>query len=85
MKRIIFSGSVIEIVYIKYVDLGAFTIEIDGVVIKTVHTDSDQYPHTNIDNLIGDITQMGFALRETRRLPFPGLPTLFKVCRFELA
>ena len=43
------------------------------------------YHHTNIDNLIGDITDSGFALRETRRLPFPGLPTLFKICRFEIA
>ncbi len=45
--------------------------------------DKGDYHHTNIDNLIDDIERNGFKLKQVKRLPFPFLPTLFKICLFE--
>ena len=40
------------------------------------------YHHTNIDNLIDDISAAKFSLHAVSRLPFSWLPCLFKICRF---
>jgi 2-polyprenyl-3-methyl-5-hydroxy-6-metoxy-1,4-benzoquinol methylase len=45
--------------------------------------DKGDYHHTNIDNLINDITNNGFKLMSVKRLPFHFLPCLFKICLFE--
>lgn len=45
--------------------------------------DKGDYHHTNIDNLIEDITNNEFNLKSVKKLPFPFLPCLFKICLFE--
>jgi SAM-dependent methyltransferase len=45
--------------------------------------DKGDYHHTNIDNLIEDITNSGFKLKSLKKLPFSFLPCLFKICLFE--
>jgi len=45
--------------------------------------DKGDYHHTNIDKLIVGITKNGFKLKSVKKLPFPFLPTLFKICQFE--
>jgi 2-polyprenyl-3-methyl-5-hydroxy-6-metoxy-1,4-benzoquinol methylase len=44
--------------------------------------DKGDYHHTNIDNLIAAISNAGFHCLETKKLPFPVLPGLFKICHF---
>tara|TARA_R110002072_G_scaffold50843_3_gene136545 strand:+ start:19603 stop:20292 length:690 start_codon:yes stop_codon:yes gene_type:complete len=45
--------------------------------------DKGDYHHTNIDKLIAGITENGFRLISVKRLPYPFLPALFKICLFE--
>jgi len=45
--------------------------------------DKGDYHHTNIDNLISDISSNNFRLLEISTLPISFLPSLFKICLFK--
>lgn len=44
--------------------------------------DKGDYHHTNIDKLITAISSAKFRCLETKKLPLPVLPSLFKICHF---
>lgn len=44
--------------------------------------DKGDYHHTNIDKLIAAIGNASFQCESVRKLPFPVLPGLFKICDF---
>ena len=44
--------------------------------------DKGDYHHTNIDNLIDEISAGGFEPNEMKTLPFSLAPSLFKICHF---
>lgn len=41
------------------------------------------YHHRNIDDITAVAMAAGFRLLQTAKLPFPAMPTLFKICTFE--
>ena len=54
-----------------------------GRVAAGFHGKGD-YHHTNVNRLIEDITAHGFMHVRTVPIPFPIIPSLFKICEFSL-